>query len=135
MNALTATRHTEGSGQGLRRGTDHALTCRSLHVVNAAQVLEVEEVQRERGTQAGQTTDWGDSWTKSVHALCVDGERATPQDAARERPRRGELPITHEAGKGRRKRDVVRERSEILRHAVRKTVGVSEVDLDGKRGS
>ena len=66
------------------------------------------------------------------HSLHVDGERATLQDAARERPRRGEVPITDEAGWGRRERDVVRERSGILRHAVRKTVGISEVDLDGK---
>ena len=69
------------------------------------------------------------------HTLQVHGRRAALQDAARERPRRGEVPITDEAGRGRRKRDVVRERSEILRHVVRKTVRISEVDLDGKRRS
>ena len=40
VNALTAAKHTEGSGQGLRRGTNHALTCTGLHVVNATQGLE-----------------------------------------------------------------------------------------------
>ena len=51
--------------------------------------------------------------------LQVYGQRAALQDAARERPRRGEVPITDEAGRGRRKRDVVRQRCEILRHVVR----------------
>ena len=131
MNALTATGHTEGSGKRLRRGTNHALACRGLHEVNAAQVLEMEEVQRGRGLRVAGGADLGGLEDQVGHALLVDGERAALQDAARERPRRSEVPITDEAGRSRKKRDDVRGRSEILRHVVRKTVRISEVDLDG----
>ena len=62
--------------------------------------------------------------------LKVGGERAALQDAARERgPEEAKSPSQT---RGKRKRDVVRERSEILRHVVRKTVRISE---DGKRRS
>ena len=45
---LDSNKHTGKCGQGLKRGTDHALACRSLHVVNAAQVLDVEENPKRR---------------------------------------------------------------------------------------
>ena len=64
-------------------------------------------------------------------ALHVDGNGAALQDAARQRPRRGEVPVTDEAGGSRWKRDVIRKRSEILRHVVRKVVRISEIDHDG----
>ena len=128
MNALTAARHTEGRGKGLRRRTDHALACRSLHVVNAAQVLEVRK-SKEEGDRPLTGKTRGPSRSRTVSGW---GETSTAR-RSEERPRRGEVPITDEAGRGRRKRDVVRERSEILRRVVRKTVRISEVDLDGKR--
>ena len=91
--------------------------------MNAAQVLEMEEVQRGRGLRVAGGADHGLGGLEDQvgHALLVDGDRAAMQDAARERPSRGEVPITDEAGRSRRKRDDVRGRSEILRHVVRKT--------------
>ena len=75
-----------------------ALACRSLHLTDTA---------------------IGDT-------LQVDGKRATLQDATRERPRRSEMPITDEAGRGRRHIDLGEDR------VIGKTVGdglrVREVD-------
>ena len=116
MNALTATGHTEGSGKRLRRGTNHALACRGLRGLRVA---------------GGADHRLGGLEDQVGHGLLVAGERAALQDAARERPRRSEVPITDEAGRSRKKRDDVRGRSEILRHVVRKKVRISEVDLDG----
>ena len=54
---IDGSRKTERRSKGLRR-TEHELACKSLHVENTAQVLEVEEVQRGRGLRiAGETTD------------------------------------------------------------------------------
>ena len=72
-------------------------------MVNAAQVLEVDEVQRGRGLRVAGGADH--RLRRQMHqigdALQVDGNGATLQDATRERPRRGEVPVTDEAGRGR----------------------------------
>ena len=68
-------------------------------MANTAQVLEVEEVQRRRGLRVAGGADH--RLRRQMHqigdTLQVDGKRAALQDAARERPRRGEVPITDEA--------------------------------------
>ena len=79
VKALTATGKAEGRGKRQRRGTDHANACRSLHVANTAQVLEVEEVQRGRGLRVAGGADH--RLRRQMHqidyTLQVDGKRAT----------------------------------------------------------
>ena len=102
VNALTATRKTEGRSKSLRRGKDHALACRSLHVANTTQ--EVEEVQRRRGLRVAGSANH--RLRRQMHqigdTLQVDGKRATLQDATRERPRRSEVPVTDETRRDRK---------------------------------
>ena len=59
------------------------------------------------------------------------GGGATLQDATRERPRRGEVPVTDEAGKGREQIDLGEDR--VVGEAVRVGLRVREVDRHGSR--
>ena len=98
VNTLTATGKTEGRSESLRRGTDHALACRSLHVANTAQVLEVEEVQRRIGLRVAGGADHrlGRQMHQIGDTLQVGGKRATLQDATRERQSLGTKAVEWE---------------------------------------
>ena len=83
----------DGRGVSLRRG-NHALACRSLHIANTTQVLEVEEVQGRRGLRI--VGGANDRLRRQMHqigdTLQVDGKRATLQDAMRESPEEVKCP-------------------------------------------
>ena len=109
------------------------LACRSLHVANTAQVLEVDEVQGRRGVRIAGGAD--DRLRRQMHqigdTLQVDGKRATLQDATRERPRRSEVPITDEARRGWEHIDLGEDR--VIGETVGDGLRVREVDRHGLR--
>ena len=51
VNALTATRHTEGRCHGLRATTDHALACRSLHMGECSTGAESGRSPKRKGAE------------------------------------------------------------------------------------
>ena len=96
--------------------TDHALACQSLHVVNATQVLKMEDVHGRKGDcalQTGRVTDWGDdSCTISLMHNWWMGPR-------------NELSSTDETKNAGRRTTSEKERCRPRNHLGRK------VDLDG----
>ena len=101
MNALTAAGKTEGRCKGLRRGTNHA--CRSLHVVNAAQVLEVEEVQRGRGLRVcrrGRPLTGRTSGPSRSHTASAWAESSTARRSERGPEEAKCPPLTKQEGAG-----------------------------------
>ena len=110
-----------------------ALACRSLHVANTAQVLEVEEVQRGWGLRVAGGADH--RLRRQMHQigdkLQVDGNGATWQDATRERPGRSEVPVTDEARRDREQIDLGDDR--VVGEAIGDGFRVREVDRHGLR--
>ena len=101
-------------------------------MTNTTEVLKVEEVHG-----GGRNVRGADHrLRKQVHqagdALQVDGNGTALQDAAREGPRGGEVPVTDEAGRDGEQVDI-RERHRVVRETVRTVLRVRQVDRYGLR--